>query len=208
MITLESALPETVEVNGRAYPVFSDFRDWINFDRLIFDLTVPYDDKVLLFLKWYTGDVPTDIDAAILALLEFYLCGRKLPLVKEGERVKPVRRVSDLAHDAPYIFASFYHAYGLDLTTAHLHWWAFRALLDNLPDGTKYEQILGYRSLDMRKVPKEQRERYRKLRAAYALPSEHKYESLDERNRKWLEYAGQINAEAYAAAVGDLPTLP
>lgn len=210
MIALDSALPETIEVEGRAFPIDTDFRDWINFDRLIFDASVPSDDKVLLFLKWYSGDVPRDLDAAVLALLEFYMCGDQLPEQKGPAPGKPPKRIADLTHDAPFILASFRQAYGIDLMRVDLHWWEFKTLLDNLPDESKYQQILGYRALDMRKVPKDQRERYRKLKALYALPGDKKPSiSLDERNRKWLEYAGQINASAHAASAMDsLPILP
>ena len=44
--------------------------------------------------------------------------------------------------DAPYLVAAFQQAYGIDLTTAKMHWWRFRALFAALPEDTRMFQIL------------------------------------------------------------------
>jgi hypothetical protein len=67
-------------------------------------------------------------------------------------REKTPRAVYDFDQDAPLLAAAFWQTYGLDLTARDagvLHWWAFRALLDGLPDSCRFSQIVALRGLDV-----------------------------------------------------------
>lgn len=73
--------------------------------------------------------------------------------------------------DAPYIVAAFQQAYGIDLTTAKIHWWRFRALFAALPEDTRMFQILHARSVDLSRLEGAEREHYARMKEMYALPS-------------------------------------
>lgn len=62
-------------------------------------------------------------------------------------------RAYDFEQDAEMIYAGFYAAYGISLTTVDfLHWWEFMALLMGLPDTTQMGRIMYYRTVDLSQV--------------------------------------------------------
>lgn len=65
----------------------------------------------------------------------------------------PQEKVMDFDKDAELIYASFFHAYKIDLfnSCGKLHWRRFQALLTNLPEDTVLKQVIGYRVME---VPK------------------------------------------------------
>ena len=67
--------------------------------------------------------------------------------------------------------AAFQQAYGIDLTTAKMHWWRFRALFAALPEDTRMFQILHARSVDLSRLEGAEREHYARMKEMYALPS-------------------------------------
>ncbi len=71
----------------------------------------------------------------------------------------------DYFQDANVIYGAFQQAYGLGLEeVTNLHWWAFLALLEAIPSGTRFMDIVGIRTMEI--GPKEDPEvRRRKLRA-------------------------------------------
>lgn len=58
-------------------------------------------------------------------------------------------KVTSFEQDAGLIRAAFRQVYGIDLFTERLHWFQFTELLQNLPEGNRYEEILGIRSRPM-----------------------------------------------------------
>lgn len=71
--------------------------------------------------------------------------------------------------DAGRIYTAFRRAYGIDLNTAQLHWFAFLDMLRDLPD-CAFTQVIEIRTKNMGDVPKAQRGRYARLKEKYALP--------------------------------------
>ncbi len=171
------ALPETVDVSGRMLHVNTDFRAGILFELLITeDRQLSPAEKVAAGLGiWFTR-LPVDVDsiAAWQAAVEFYCCG-KTPQ-EESSTVRNKKgftgRVYSYEHDADYICAAFQSEYGIDLTTAELHWWRFRALFRGLSSSTELVRIMGYRAADTSQIKsKEERARITRLKILYALPS-------------------------------------
>ena len=74
MNILYERFPESVAVNGKDYPVVTDFREWIRFSELVEDETVPWQIKCRLLLQWYTEQIPEDIESAVYALGNFLMC--------------------------------------------------------------------------------------------------------------------------------------
>ena len=82
----------------------------------------------------------------------------------------------DLNHDATYIYTSFKQAYGIDLfeEQGKLDWRKFKILLRDLPDDTKFKQVIDIRT---REYPKgkgmgEERKKLKELKRTFALPGE------------------------------------
>jgi hypothetical protein len=175
MNLLLDELPESVYLADpdppyleREYPIATDYRVGIQFTQLLSDegLTNLKKDEQALML--YYGGIPANVEAAYQALTQFYLCGRDPEDIATGGHSGPP--VFSYAQDAPYLFAAFEQQYGIDLTTAKLHWWRFRALFDGLSDKTELVKIMGYRAWKPYKgCPKEEAAHMRKLQKHYAL---------------------------------------
>lgn len=78
-----------------------------------------------------------------------------------------------LKYDGDYIYASFLQAYGIDLIDNQntLHWQKFHALLNGLPNNTKFAEVLKIRSWEESSSDSpEYKEKMRKLQDEYALP--------------------------------------
>ncbi|HFI0404265.1 TPA: Gp15 family bacteriophage protein [Streptococcus suis] len=79
-----------------------------------------------------------------------------------------------LKYDGDYIYASFLQAYNIDLIEVcdSLHWQKFNALLNGLPNGTKFVEVLKIRSWKEQESDSvEYRQSMYKLQEEYALPS-------------------------------------
>jgi len=84
------------------------------------------------------------------------------------------QQIYDLAHDATYIYTSFKHAYNINLfeEQGKLDWREFKILLRDLPDETKFKQVIDIRT---RSYPKgkgmsEERKKLKELKRTFALP--------------------------------------
>lgn len=157
-------LPETVEIGGKAVRIDWDFRFGIAFEC---ELLSDRPDYARLILDFYPDGIPQDVQAAVDRLFWFYRCGR--PLEEGRGESKPSPRGYDFRVDAEALLASFRTAYGIDLDTAHLHWWTFRRLMFGLPRDTPFMERVHYRVADVSGLSKRERKHYQKMRALYAL---------------------------------------
>lgn len=170
MNILIDKLPSTVEISGREYSIRADFRTSLQFEQVVTASAASDVEKIERLLSLYYPEIPQDVAGAVQAALDFYI-GPK-PSTKERRTAKPQQQVYSFEHDAEYIFAAFQEAYQIDLSTATLHWWAFRALFAALPADTMFVKIVGWRAAKITdKMPATEKERLRKLKEAYALPS-------------------------------------
>lgn len=55
------------------------------------------------------------------------------------------KRITSFEQDAPLIRAAFRQVYGIDLYRDKLTWFEFTELLQGLPDGNRYEDVIGIR---------------------------------------------------------------
>ena len=56
------------------------------------------------------------------------------------------KRLTSFEQDAPLIRAAFRQVYGIDLFRDRLTWFEFTELLQNLPEGNRYEDVIGIRA--------------------------------------------------------------
>ena len=170
MSILTQKLPDSIVVNGEAYPIRTDFRVWLQFTELMLSAR-PAAEKTVQMLVLLFEALPCDFCATWEAVLAFYAgCDREQK--KGGAERAAAKRIYDFEADGAYIYAAFLQQYHIDLQTAALHWWSFRALFHALGEETQFVKIMGYRSMDVSKIKnKEQREMYAKLKKQYALPT-------------------------------------
>lgn len=163
----KSALPLTITVGGEAFPIRTDFRAGIEFEQIVADATIPDGTRAVLALDcWFPDGWPAcDLRELIEAVMEFYRCGKP-------ESKTTSQRLYDFGHDWDAIYSAFLAAYRLDLLDAeYLHWWRFRAMLQDLPAESTFARAVGYRGAKPSKgMSDEQKKHLREMQRLYALP--------------------------------------
>ena len=72
MNLLYDALPDTVTVDGKAYRIYTDYRDWLRFYDMQEDDALSKREKLLLMLEWYIDKPPLScLEEALEALIAF-----------------------------------------------------------------------------------------------------------------------------------------
>lgn len=132
---------------------------------------------------WFPAERPDDLEAAVEAVGRFYNLGQPK---SEGEGPAAY----SFSKDAGPIFAAFLRHYGLDLRTAKLHWWEFRALLEGLITHS-FRQRVGYRVSDLRGRDAGERAEILKYRALYAIEEQEDLQS----HLRTLEAISQTHQE-------------
>ena len=193
MNVLLDRLPDTVNIGGREYPIDTDFRAGIEFE-----LAVQRGASTLadLLRPWYGAvGYPQDIVGAVDAAIWFYRCGatEDKPTEENGAQATTShhRQSYCFEFDSDAILSSFWQAYRIDLTTADLHWWVFRALLSGLPEESEFKRRVYIRTCDTKGMSKKQKEQIMKQRKALEIKRPGKKDTLADRNRKMMEYVAQ-----------------
>lgn len=168
MNLLTEALPQSVNIGEKTYPIQTNFRQWIKFSQIAFKSVNDTISLAEAFTLIYIGALPPDMNSAIAALLDFYNCGKQQ---EDSPKQSKKSRVFDFDCDAGDICAAFMQQYGIDLTKADLHWWMFKALFDGISEETRFGQIMKYRCADLSQIKdKEMKKFYKKMKRLYAIP--------------------------------------
>lgn len=155
----QKALPNTVNVGGKAFLLKTDFREWIKFGK-IYHPEITYGELFFLF------DEKAPNEPFIEQVFEFYININLTPASSDND--DEVQAV-DFIEDGEYIVSAFLQVYGIDLTEIdYMHWHKFQALFRSLPDTCKMSQIMSYRLYQ--KSNKTQEQMYAELRDAWTLP--------------------------------------
>lgn len=154
-------MPDAVLIAGRAYPIRTDFRAGVAYQIASMEKSLT---PAKLLAIWFPEAVPTDIQAAQKAVNAFYRRSEEEP--GEGKDA-PVAYA--FGADGGAILAAFQRSYGIDLTTASMHWWRFCALLEGLLTHT-FEQRVQFRLAEPGKIKnKEARSHALQMKRLYAL---------------------------------------
>lgn len=132
---LQDRLPDGVTVDGRFYRLDFDFRNVLKMmETLARDDLMP-DAREYLALKCLTRH-PRNVSKVLAAVRA--LLFEKPPKVD-------AKKVTDFVQDAGLIRAAFRQEYGIDLYREKLHWIEFRELLNAIPEGNRYSEVIGIR---------------------------------------------------------------
>lgn len=104
-------------------------------------------------------------------IIDYDLNGNPMPVQENDEE----ERYLDLEQDAEYIYASFLHAYNIDLfkEQGKMHWIKFKSLLNGLPNDTIMQRIIQIRAWEPSDdKTSNYKENMKKLQKIYALKSD------------------------------------
>ena len=133
---LQDRLPDGVEVDGKFYKLDFEFRNVLRMIEVLDQKNLMPEAKAYNALKC--------------------LCKRPKNALKVLEAVKGLlfkaprktggKKVTDFVQDAGLIRAAFRQAYGIDLYRDKLHWIEFTELLNAIPEGNRYSEVVGIRA--------------------------------------------------------------
>ena len=142
MIRLYEHIPDGVTVNGRFYRCNFDFRNVLKMLDLMQRTDIVPDARDYLCIKCvYSHRIPPKIASELYKAISDILF-EKTP--ETGE--KSEKRLTSFEQDAPLIRAAFRQVYGIDLFRDRLTWFEFTELLQGLPEGNRYEDVIGIRA--------------------------------------------------------------
>lgn len=172
MNILIDKLPDSISIDGKEYRIHTDFRNWIQFEILMFDHKIPLEQKIIDLLKLCFLELPDSIESSIMGMIQFYSGDAKKE--EDGHENNSTKQpIYSYKRDADYIYSAFLTQYHIDLQTANLHWWQFKALFKSLNDTNMIIKIMEYRSMDLNQMKdKDQKRFYRKMKLLYKLPDE------------------------------------
>lgn len=158
---------ESVKIDGRDYRINTDFRVWIEIERLLFEKGTDDEERLAKILVTAYPVLPSDPIKAIEKIVWFYSGGE--PCTNERQSARPP--VYDLREDFDYVWGAFKGEFGIDLTSEKMHWWKFRVLLGCLSDDCFFSKVVGYRSIDLSLIKdKEQRRFFERMKKRFKLP--------------------------------------
>ena len=191
---LTEALPESVWIHGKEYPIQCDFRIGIKLDGILRSELEDQEKIKRMLVLYFKDNIPPNIPAAIDKIIWFYRCGEVLDNEDEEKKKRRYirRRSKDpacvLTQDAPYVYAAFMDQYGIDLTSVtFMHWWKFMALFESLGDETKMSKIMYYRQASTSGMSKERRAFINEMKKIYKIKCTKKM-TLQQRNQRWKDY--------------------
>ena len=184
MFELYDELETEVEIEGTTYQLNMSFDNIKKLLDLLGESTLTDGEKLYYGLLRLLGtELDLEIEKQVTVfqfLIENFVHGedkQEIPVDLEGNVMPaaPLPINYDLTHDARYIYTSFKQAYGIDLRDERgkLDWRDFKLLLCDLPDDTKFKQVIDIRS---RPYPKgkgmgEERRKLKELKRMFALPN-------------------------------------
>ena len=149
MIDLRTkGLPNSINVGGKSYLLYTDFREWLKFGEMLKDDSI-FKDFNYIDLFFVIKDDVLAIEAIayqkefLEALINFYNNKNSTP-IESTDTSNDI--VWDYIQDGEYIVSSFMSQYNIDLTSCDMHWHMFKALFIGLNDSTIMSQIMGFRS--------------------------------------------------------------
>lgn len=156
-------LPDSVTVKGKRYKMDFDFRNVIRMMETLAREDLVPEARNFLALKCLCKR-PKRVSETLEAV--------KSILFDKQVQTSNDTKLTSFEQDAPYIRAAFMQEYGINLYRDKLHWLEFKDLLHGLPEGNRYEEIIGIRARPLPAPTKwnaKEREYLMKAKQTYAL---------------------------------------
>lgn len=180
-------LPTSVVIDGIEYALNTDYRYMILYEMANADSNLTEQEKLMYGLNLLYPVVPPDIRQAADYLLYYFLCGKVVKAEDGGRYV----RLYDYNYDSEYIFAAFYERFNINLQTAEMHWWEYKALFLGLRD-CKFTEIMNIRGKDTSGMDEKMKAEYAKLKERYKIPQDEHEDKEAERLLELLGKGGSI----------------
>ena len=132
-------LPEGVKVGRRFYKCDFDFRNVLKMLEIM-----QREDINVLARDWHCARCVIRHRIPLKTASEVYNALCSILFEKRPETGE--KRLTSFEQDAPLIRAAFRQVYGIDLFRDRLTWFEFIELLQGLPDGNRYEDVIGIRA--------------------------------------------------------------
>ena len=187
---LQERLPDGVTVDGKFYKMDFDFRNVLKMCEVLDRDDMLPEAKAYKALS-FVQKRPKNAVKVLRAVMDLLF---KAPRKKDGQKV------TDFVQDAGLIRAAFRQAYGIDLYRDKLHWIEFTELLNAIPEGNRYSEIVGIRARPMpapTKYNQHEREWLAKAKAECRLDMSEK-----ERMRRYEQDVANIAAVLMGMAKG------
>ena len=172
MNIITDILPESVNYNGKDYPLKTDFKVWLKFHSIVTDKkSTPAEKSAKAILCCFDSRkckrLPDTMEDTMALLLKFFSGNTE---ADSGKYAPKKERVFDFAEDSGYIYAAFFQEYGIDLSESSMHWYRFLALLNGLSENTKLRKIIAWRGVNLSEIKDSgRREYFRRMKSFYRL---------------------------------------
>ena len=130
-------LPDGVTVDGKFYKLNFDFSNVLRMLEVLSMEDLMDDAREYLALKCLVRR-PRNIEKVLKEV-------RNVLSLMPAEKPSG-EKITSFEQDAGLIRTAFRQEYGIDLFRENLHWLEFTELLQNLPGGNRYEEVLGIRT--------------------------------------------------------------
>lgn len=164
--------PTELVIDNVAYPIVTDFRNWIAFFDMINDDILEPKDKLVASLQWFKNEVPNDLEKAYNGLISFASAEELYSKPMQNNRKSSTKQILSYLYDSSYILGAFLQTYGINLRNIdYMHWYEFRALLDTLPEDTPLKKRMSYRAINISSIKdKAEKKRIKDIQRSIALP--------------------------------------
>ena len=169
---LQDRLPDGITVNGKFYRMDFDFRNVLRMMEILGRSDLMPKAREYLALKCLTKH-PRNVHEVLTAVRG---------ILFEKRPSQNQQKVTSFEQDAGLIRAAFRQEYGIALYHDRIQWLAFTELLQGLPEGNRYCEVVGIRARPMPAANKWNAEERRWLAEAKAKVAIHVDEEEREQN--------------------------
>lgn len=179
--------PLYVEVNGKRYPINTDFRVAIECNRIAEDDTIKDTERALGIICTLFGEDAMDDTENYEKLFELAMRYLRCDQEDDGSSEKPDM---DFIQDYAYIKTSFRSDYGMKLDEENLHWWEFMDLMNGLSNSDIgncciLNRIRNLRNFDTKDIKdQKEKDKIEKAKKQVALKKNKKQVNITDKQRQ------------------------
>lgn len=164
-MNMYNGLPSTIDVDGISYAIITDFKAVLEWHRKRRNPYLTSEEKAFATVRLFCIEIPDNWALAFYRIMEF-VWGGEIPDEVPGDGVESM----DFQQDYERLWAAFYKTYnGLNINHIDMHWWEFKALLNELPDDTEFKQVIRIRQMKPDPKDPEQAFKIMEMQEHYAL---------------------------------------